>query len=263
MPVTLQPPRKGAQPLASAAPRANAPASEQRSADEIAALRARLAELEAFSSAVRHDLRTPLTAIQGFSDLLLSGFGDVLGTRGRDFVERVLEGAQRIEDLVAASTRVADASRLPLSPQSIDLSRLTRGILSELAAGAPDRLVTVDIDPNIHVFCDPALLQRGMRELVANAWRATAARRPGLIRLRAHRQGGEVTCELSDDGHGFEPSEASRLLEPFQRGLNPDGHFSPGVGLAVARRIVARHGGTLTLTGAKDAGATVVVTLPA
>lgn len=249
--------------LDSANARTNAPPSDQRSVDEIAALRTRVAELEAFAAAIRHDLRTPLTAIQGFSDLLLSGFSGVLGARGTDFVERVLEGAQRIEDLVSASSRVADASRLPLSPHSVDLSRVTRAVVSELSASTPDRLVSVDIDPDIQVFGDPTLLERLVRELMANAWRATAALRPGLIRLRAHRRNGEVVCELSDNGHGFEASDAARLLEPFQRGLNPDGHFSPGVGLAVVRRIVARHGGSLTIRGARDAGATVVVTLPA
>jgi signal transduction histidine kinase len=249
--------------MGTATARASALASDLRSRDEIAALHARIAELEAFTAAVRHDLRTPLTAIQGFSDLLLSGYGPVLGARGRDFVERVLEGARRIEDLVSASARVADASRLALSPRSVDLSRLTRAVIDEFARSAPDRQVSADIDPDIHVFGDPALLERAVRELVANAWRATAARRPGFIRLSARRRDGVVICELSDNGHGFDASEAPRLLEPFQRGLNPDGRFSPGAGLAVARRVVARHGGSLTLTGVRDAGATVVVTLPA
>ncbi|MEZ4265559.1 MAG: HAMP domain-containing sensor histidine kinase [Myxococcota bacterium] len=248
--------------MGSASARAASPAIDARTRDEIAALKERVAELEAFTAVVRHDLRTPLTAIQGFSDLLISGFGSVLGTRGRDFVERILEGAQRIEDLVAASTRVADASRLPIRPQSVDLSHLVRAVLTELARSNPDRLVTVDIAPDVVVIGDPALLERVVRELLANAWRATAGKRPGRISFFAMRREGRFVCELSDNGHGFDASEAPRLMEAFQRGANPDGRFSPGVGLAVARRIVARHGGTLSISGVRDAGATVVLTLP-
>ncbi|MCB9730818.1 MAG: HAMP domain-containing histidine kinase [Deltaproteobacteria bacterium] len=265
-----RPPTDRLQAVDAATPRPAASGAARTAADErIAELSARVAELEAFASAVRHDLRTPLTAIQGFADLLLSGFGRLLGRRGSEYIERILEGAQRIEDLIAASKRLADASRLPLNPRAVDLAALARDALTRLTRAEPQRLVSVEISPRIMVFGDPALLTLLMEELLANAWRATAHRRPGRITLRAvdgdDGDDGDdgPAVELTDDGRGLDPSDAPRLLEPFQRGPDHDGQFTPGVGLAVARRIVGRHGGSLRIDGAPDRGATVTFTLSA
>jgi signal transduction histidine kinase len=255
--VTVQASRTSAELPSSAAHRPSEPADR-----ELASLRARNAELEAFASAIRHDLRTPLTAIQGFADLVVAGYGAVLGERGAAFVTHIIEAAGRIEDLIAGSSRLADASRLPLAPASVDLSAMALRWVAAACAAEPDRAVDVDIAASIPVFGDPKLLDRALAELLDNAWRATAGRSPALIRVTATRRDGEVTVDITDNGHGFDPAEADRLLQPFQRGAHPDGRFAAGVGLTVAQRIIARHGGTLRLRGTRGAGAAISLTLP-
>jgi signal transduction histidine kinase len=136
----------------------------------------------------------------------------------------------------------------------VDLSLLVEWCIAELRDAAPDREAHIDIAQDLRIHGDERLLKSALQELLHNAWHYTPADRPVHIRVDAERGDAFITVRVHDRGDGFDPALGLRLGEPFQRlhaATHPDGC---GLGLAIARRIAERHGGTLRVEGVPGEG---------
>jgi signal transduction histidine kinase len=218
-------------------------------------------ELEAFSYSVSHDLRAPLRAIDGFSQVLLEDHGERLGDTGRDALGRVRAAAARMARLIDDMLKLSRVTRADLQPAPVDLSETARGVVAELARREPGRRVDTRIADGVVVEGDPALLQLVLENLLDNAFKFTSKTREARVEFGVERQNGGPVYYVRDNGAGFDAAYAHKLFGAFQR-LHSEAEFpGTGIGLATVQRIIHRHGGRVWAEGAVDRGATFRFTL--
>lgn len=218
-------------------------------------------ELEAFSYTVSHDLRAPLRALDGFSQLLSEGYQRQLDQKGRHYLARIRASAQRMGAMIDELLQLSQVSHGPLRREPADLSGIARQLAGELQAAEPDRDVRWVIQEGLTAEADPQLLRIVLQNLLANAWKFTATRRPARIELGAGRRGGCPEFYVRDNGVGFDMAQAGLLFQPFRRLHRADEFPGSGIGLATVQRIVARHGGRIRAHGEPGRGATFTFTL--
>jgi signal transduction histidine kinase len=218
-------------------------------------------ELEAFAYSVSHDLRAPLRAIDGFSQVLLQSQGDRLDARGRDYLGRVRAASQRMGNLIDDLLQLSRVTRAEVRREPVDLSALAEGIAEELSRGDLKREVTFQIRRNVHATGDTRLLRVLLENLLGNAWKFTARRERPRIELGVALVDGAPSYYVRDDGAGFDMAYADKLFGAFQRLHTTDEFEGTGVGLATVQRIVQKHGGRIWADAAIDRGATFYFTL--
>ena len=235
---------------------------EQRVAARTAELEAANAELESFAYSVSHDLRAPLRALDGFSQILLDDYGERLDDEGRSHLERIRAADQHMGALIDALLELSRLSRGELSRERLDISALARGVATELAEAAPGRAVEVAIADGLEAEADRDLVRALLANLLGNAWKFTARHEAARIEVGAEDAGGERAFYVRDDGAGFDMAYADKLFGAFQRLHSPGEFEGLGIGLATVQRIVRRHGGRVWAEGAVEKGATFWFTLP-
>ena len=209
-----------------------------------------------------HDLRAPLRAIDSFAYLLEQRSAQDLDDTGRDHLHRIREASARMGRLLARLQTYLHAGSASLHQDDIDLTLLADWCIAELRDAAPDREAHIDIAPNLRARGDERLLKTAIAELLHNAWTYAAPDRPVHIVVDAEQDARGTTLRIRDHGEGFDPARATHLGEPFQRlaaQAHPDGC---GLGLAIARRIAQRHGGTLHVEGQIGEGVTARLFVP-
>lgn len=232
---------------------------EHRVRQRTAQLHDTVQELEAFSSMAAHDLRSPLRAIAGLSDILTDVHGGELSAEARDMIDRIGRSAQRMSQLVEALLGLARLSRQPLRRQTVDLSRVAQDIVAQMHEAEPHRHARCAVEPGIVVWGDPALLYSLLDNLLRNAWKFTVDRDPALITVDA---AGPGHLRVRDNGPGFPPDQAERLFEPFVRLHSPQAFAGSGLGLHIVKRIALRHGGRVWAETAPEGGAVFHCSLP-
>jgi signal transduction histidine kinase len=219
-------------------------------------------ELESFAYSVSHDLRAPLRAIDGFSRAFVEDYGDRVGSAGRDQLNRVRAGAQRMGRLIDDLLRLSRLGRVETSSVEVDLTAMAHDIIEEFRASEPQREVIVEIATDLRATGDPTLLKSALQNLLSNAWKFTAFRRPGKIQFYTDEIEGRATFVVRDNGAGFDMAYADKLFGVFQRLHNADEFPGTGVGLATVSRVVARHGGRVWAKSKEGEGATFYFTMP-
>lgn len=216
------------------------------------------AELDRLVSILVHDLREPLRAVNGFSELLEREAAEELSERSHEFLEMVREAGLRMDRLVDGLALYGRAGRRG-QPAEIDLDDVLDAALRQRASDLGGARVTADDLPVLHA--EPAGVQRLLEELIVNAATFNAHPQPHVHVAAARRRGGwQLT--VTDDGLGVPERERDRVFEMFRR-LHPRGAYpGDGVGLAVCRRIVQRHGGRIWIEDGPSGGSTVCVFLP-
>jgi PAS domain S-box-containing protein len=218
-------------------------------------------ELGAFSYSVAHDLRAPLRGMNGFATILLDEYRDKLDPPAADALQEIHHNAVRMGALVDALLALSRVTQRDISPQPINLTKLAGEIVLELASAGPARGVSVVIADQLEARMDPQLARTLLEHLLGNAWKFTGTAEPARIEFGATERRGGYVFFVRDSGTGFDMGHAGRLSTPFQR-LHAIGEF-PGIGagLAMAQRIVARHGGRIWADGVVNGGATFYFTI--
>jgi PAS domain S-box-containing protein len=240
--------------------------AERKVQAALAELRRSNKELQDFASVASHDLQEPLRKIQAFGDRLKATQGERLNDQGRDYLERMHNAAYRmgvlINDLLAFS-RVTTRAQ-PFA--TVDLSQVAREVLGDLEDRLERTQGRVELGPLPAIEADPTQMRQLIQNLLSNALKFHKPGVPPVVHLReAPLEAAEadwVAIEVSDNGIGFEEKYLDRIFGIFQR-LHGRGEYEgTGVGLAVCRKIVERHGGRITARSAPGAGTTFTVTLP-
>lgn len=218
-------------------------------------------ELESFSYAVSHDLRSPLSTIDGFSSLLDQRIG-AQDAQGRHYITRVRQAVRHMGDVIDAMLMLAKVSQASLNRQAVDLSALAGSALAACQEREPGREVRLEIQPQLMVMGDPRLLRQVLDNLLGNAWKFSARQPQALIAFRRETgPRGEPVYVVSDNGAGFDMAHAGKLFGAFQR-LHTAAEFTgTGIGLATVQRIIARHGGRVWAESAVGQGAIFRFTL--
>ena len=218
-------------------------------------------ELEAFVTAMSHDLRTPLRGIAGFTHALGEEYGDRLDEQGRAYLDRVQEACLRVGTTIDSILELSRLSRCALSVVEVDLSAMAESVIAEMRRNDPGREVTVTIASTPKVQADPTLMRDLLSPLLANAWKFTWPIPDPAIEFGSRREEGRVFYFIKDNGVGFNMAYRNKLFQPFQRLHSPDQFPGLGIGLATAKRIVSRYHGEIRVHGREGQGATVSFTL--
>ena len=238
---------------------------EERVRERTAELQKLNAELDSFAYSVSHDLKSPLRAIDGFTQLLQESMDGRLKDEEREIFQRVLAATGRMSRLIADLLALARISQGPMSPDHVDLSTMALEILDEAQQRQPGRRLQWRVSPDLHATCDARLLRIALENLIGNAVKYTRDQPEPLIEVGQR----EVTPQLQeffvrDNGSGFDMAHADKLFKPFQRLHMPSSGFEgTGIGLATVRRIVERHGGSIRGESAPGQGATFTFSLGA
>lgn len=217
-------------------------------------------ELETFSYSVSHDLRAPLRAIDGFGRVLEEDYAHTLDTEGKRALERIRAAAQRMGQLIDDLLGLARTAHHSLEPAEADLGALARETVERLAQGEPQRKVESLVADGLKVRVDVALMRIMLDNLLGNAWKYTARTAAARIEFGARVDGSETVYYVCDNGAGFDMRYADKLFRPFHR-LHGSDYPGTGIGLALAQRIVHRHGGQIWAESSPEQGTCFYFTL--
>lgn len=232
---------------------------EERVRERTAELQKLNAELDSFAYSVSHDLKSPLRAIDGFTQLLKESLENRIDPQETELLNRVLASTHRMSTLIADLLGLARVSQGPLTLSEVDLSAMALSILRAEQERNPGRTLRWQIAPGLRVRCDERLARIALENLLGNAVKYARDRAETQIELgRSHDADGQAgELFLKDNGAGFDMAQAHRLFQPFQRLHKPgDGFEGTGIGLATVRRVLERHGGHIRGMSSPGQGAT-------
>jgi light-regulated signal transduction histidine kinase (bacteriophytochrome) len=232
------------------------------------------AELEQFASIASHDLQEPLRKIQAFGDRLRTECGERIGERGNDYLARMQNAAKRMQTLI---NDLLTFSRVNIRGQphvAVKLAEVAREVSSDLETRIEHLGARVEVGSLPIIQADPLQMRQLLQNLVGNALKfhrkeeAPVVKISGQLLIESQERpqdanGSAESCQITveDNGIGFDEKYLDRIFQVFQR-LNPRGEYEgTGVGLAICRRIVEYHGGSITARSTPGQGATFIVTL--
>ena len=219
-------------------------------------------ELESFAYSVSHDLRAPLRAVDGFSLILQEDYGDRLDAEGQRIVTVIRDGAQRLAQLIDDILAFSRIGRRDLAHAVAKMDDLVDAALKDLEVDLQGRDVELIRATLPAVRGDREMLQRVWMNLLQNAIKFTAKTPKAVIEVGAREEGVHVIYFVRDNGAGFDMQYADKLFRAFQR-LHSSTEFpGTGIGLAIVKRIVNRHGGRVWAEGRVGEGATFFFALP-
>jgi signal transduction histidine kinase len=236
---------------------------EERVRERTVQLESANRELEAFSYSVSHDLRSPLRAIDGFSQVVLDQFGPQLPDEGRRYLQTIRNGAQKMGALIDDLLTFARLNRQALGKRSFDTSKLVQASLDELGSPWRDRQIEIRLGKLPLSFGDPVLLKQVWLNLLSNSLKYTRKRPDAVVEIGCASANGTDTFFVRDNGTGFDMRFADKLFGVFQRFHRAEDYEGTGVGLAIVQRIVNRHGGRVWADAAVGQGSTFFFTLTA
>jgi PAS domain S-box-containing protein len=232
-------------------------------------------ELEQFAYIASHDLQEPLRKIQAFGDRLRLRFHEQLAEQGRDYIERMLSSAVRMRRLIDDLLLFSRVTTKPQALVRIDLDGVLGGVLMDLEVGIEKAGAAIEVEPLPAIEADPMQMRQLFQNLIGNALKFAAPENPPRIRVFAERaeappmdegrasDGEWWRISVQDNGIGFDEKYTDRIFQVFQRLHGRDEYEGTGVGLAICRKIVERHGGGIAARSQPGRGATFNITLPA
>lgn len=220
-------------------------------------------ELEAFSYSISHDLQAPLRAIGGFAQAVVEDAGPKLDPEGRRHLAIIQENAHKMGQLIHDLLGFSRLGRQAVEAAAIDMEALARAVFEALYAQTPDRHVRFAVQPLPAARGDPAMIRQVWVNLLDNALKYTRPRETAVIEVGFQGAGDAGAYYVKDNGVGFDMRYVGKLFGVFQRlHTAAEGFEGTGVGLALAHRIITRHGGRVWAEGAVQRGATLYFTLP-
>ncbi|MFV1982619.1 MAG: ATP-binding protein [Thiohalomonadales bacterium] len=219
-------------------------------------------ELEAFNYSVSHDLRAPLRAISGFTNIFLEDYNNVLDEDGKDLLNRVVDSTYKMNEIIESLLILSRLDKTVLKYDLINLSEITKSIMKDLEATDSKRKIELILMDNIKVTGDKSLLVVLLENLLGNAWKYSSKCQKTIIEFGTTLVKGERVLYIKDNGAGFDSSNANNLFTPFTRFHRNDEFSGTGIGLATVRRIINRHNGKIWAVSKVNEGATFYFSIP-
>ena len=219
-------------------------------------------ELESFNYSISHDLRSPLHAIDAFSEMLQEDCTDLLPPESADHLKRIRAATNRMNRMIEDLLMLSRLTRQDIQKDVVNISAISQRIASNLQVEFPENNTLVHVESNMKLFGDPGLLENVMENLIGNAWKYSSKNENPVISIGLTETEHGMAVFVRDNGAGFNMKHCDKLFGVFQR-LHLEKEFKgTGVGLATVKRIVQRHGGTIWAESEVNHGATFYFTIP-
>jgi light-regulated signal transduction histidine kinase (bacteriophytochrome) len=230
-------------------------------------------ELEQFASVASHDLQEPLRKVQAFGDRLRRKYAQELDDQGRDYIERMLKSTARMQTLIDSLLSFSRISTKGKPYQPVNLNEIARGVTDDLEIVIRENNVALTIQDLPVIDADPVQMRQLFQNLIGNAIKyrradvdpvvdVSADIKPARNGLAGENAYGICHLTVSDNGIGFNDLYAEKIFAIFQRLHGRGDYDGTGIGLAICRKIVERHGGSIEASGKADHGARFVASLP-
>ncbi len=232
-------------------------------------------ELEDFAFVASHDLQEPLRKIRAFGNRLESGYNDVFDERGKDYLARMLNAAERMSMLISDLLAFSRVSTRGKEFDDVDLANVIKSVMSDLEIAIDEKSAQIDVSDMPVVRGDKSQLEQLFLNLLSNALKFQSDGVTPIVSITATDATSEdvkdilisdehdwIKITVTDNGIGFEQSFAEKIFAPFQRLHGRSEYKGTGIGLAVCRRIVERHNGQISATSKLGEGATFSIIIP-
>lgn len=217
------------------------------------------ADLEAFSYSVSHDLRAPLRAIEGFSDMILTDYGDQIPQPAVELLKNVMMAAGRMNALVQDLLSYGRLSRIEIEPVSV--AQAVSDAVSQIEERSQDQ-VTVNVDPSLVVSAHLPTLTQSLFNVINNGLKFYLPGQAPHVEVTAHRDGRNAVIEIKDEGIGIARQHQERIFMVFERLHTVEEYPGTGIGLAIVKRGINRMGGTIRVESEPGKGSSFYLALP-
>ncbi|MBI5816721.1 MAG: PAS domain S-box protein [Nitrospinae bacterium] len=243
--------------------------TEQRRRREVEAVNKSLEwsnkELSEFAAVASHDLQAPLRSISGFSERLLTKYPEGLDEKSLDYLRRINTAAARMRGLITALLEYSFAARSGGRAEPVNLEELIKEILEDLRVTVEESAAKVEIEPLPAAYGDRTLLRQAFQNILSNSLKYRKMDVPPVVRIwaaSAETGGAFFTVSVEDNGIGFDQAHSNRIFKIFERLHSADKYQGTGIGLATTKKIIERHGGSITAFGRPGEGARFDLRLP-
>lgn len=215
-------------------------------------------KLDAFAYSISHDLRAPVHHTSSFATLLIEEYAAQLDANGQFYLQRISASCKRMDEMITAMLDLARTSSQELRKMTVEPNNLVQEVLAELPTGKTS--ISVQTLPSCQA--DPVLLKQVYANFIANAIKFSSLKEGAKIEIGAENRDGSTVYFVRDNGIGFDMGHADRLFGVFQRMHQTSSDYEGvGIGLAIVRDIIQRHGGTVWAESSPGEGATFYFTL--
>lgn len=239
----------------------NRKSSEIRKLNDL--LRKAYEELDTFTYTISHDLKTPLSSIKNYSEIIVEDYGERFPEEARQLLQKVIKGTDKMNQLIRDVLHYTKVGRTGIKFAKVDMSRLLNDIKEEVLIAEKGKNISIHIVDPVDVMGDATMVMQLFNNLIGNAAKYSGNSKAAIVKIRAEPVAdGFVQYMVSDNGIGLDMKYAPRIFELFQRLDNAKGISGTGVGLAIVKRIVEKHGGKIWVESVLDNGTKFFVTLP-
>jgi light-regulated signal transduction histidine kinase (bacteriophytochrome) len=225
-------------------------------------LKAAYKDMESFSYAASHDLRAPLTTIEGLCKMMREEYVERLDDKGKDLLDRISGSAEKMDRLVTDLLAFSRVSTKQIQKYGFNMRELAQKLVEELKPTLGGRKVHFEIEPLPSAYGDFFMISQVLSNLLANAIKFTQTRSTAVIEINGYSENGEDVYYVRDNGIGFDMQLCDRLFGLFQRIHTSKEVGGNGIGLVIVKNIIRKHGGRVWAEGRPDKGATFYFTLP-
>ena len=218
-------------------------------------------ELDQFAHIVSHDLQTPIRAVRAFSELLAQHYAEQMDTTADGFIRVIQDGAATMEALVRTLLNYASVGHNSMNVSNVSLTEVVGAVVTMLQPTIRELRAEVSYGDLPIIDCDPVLIRQIIQNLVGNALKYSDPKVPARIHISAQQTGRQCIVSVRDNGPGIAPEHHERVFLPLKR-LHGKEIPGTGMGLALCRKIVERHGGEIWLNSEIGRGATFSFSLP-
>jgi light-regulated signal transduction histidine kinase (bacteriophytochrome) len=230
-------------------------------AERTTQLRQSSEDLQQFARLAAHDLQEPLRQVITYSQLLNTRYQHRLDAAANEFIGYTVAGAKRLQQLILDLLAYTEIETQPQIFTAVESEAVLAGALSDLRTAIAERGATVTYDPLPLVWGDVAQLQLVFRNLLANGIKFQNLHPPN-VHISAQARGSQWEFAVRDNGIGIAPQDRERIFMVFQRLHHQEPYPKPGIGLAICKKIIERHGGKIWVESTPGQGATFLFTLP-
>lgn len=219
-------------------------------------------ELESFSYSVSHDLRAPLRAIDGFTNILKEEYVNQLDDEAKRLLEIIMSNSRRMGQLIDDLLAFSRLGRVEINANEINMREMVQSVVQEIKNGVSAVSIVTEVDDLPKIKGDSSMLQQVWVNLVSNAVKYSLKKESIKIKIGSYKEDGEHVFFVQDNGVGFDMKYSSKLFGVFQRLHSIEEFEGTGVGLAIVQRVVSRHGGRVWAEAKLNEGATFYFTIP-